>query len=120
MCEETCGGAGGLRRTWWAPTREMSQRKRNESSPPDAKCVVERGSHPTRNTASLCWVAVWGSGLGFGLCEGAGSLRPQAAANRHVRGAPNRHPPGPPPPPPSPCTNWTRFVLPPVLSGHAA
>jgi len=78
VCEETCGGAGGLRRTWWAPTREMSQRKRNESSPPDAKCVVERGSHPTRNTASLCWVAVWCSGLGFGLCEGAGSLRPQA------------------------------------------
>ena len=22
------------------------------------------------------------------------------------------------PPPPSPCTNWTRLVLPPVLSGH--
>jgi hypothetical protein len=27
---------------------------------------------------------------------------------------------GPRAPPPSPCTNWTRLVLPPVLSGHAA
>ena len=23
-------------------------------------------------------------------------------------------------PPPSPCTNWTRIVLPPVLSGHVS
>jgi hypothetical protein len=39
-------------------------------------------------------------------------LRRQAAGRAQIKGLP-------PPLPPSPCTNWTRLVLSPVLSGHA-
>ena len=35
-------------------------------------------------------------------------------APRAPRPAPRAHPP------PSPCSNWTRLVLPPVLSGHVS
>jgi len=51
--------------------------------------------------------------------------QPQPALDRHdAEGMPNDHfeevEMPPPPPLPSPCTNWTRLVLPPVLIGHVA
>ena len=60
--------------------------------------------------------------VGGAVC--ARAPRPAPRAPRpprpaRVRGAP-RGGARPRPPPPSPCTNWTRLVLPPVLSGHVS
>ena len=57
-----------------------------------------------------------GAGAG-GVAGGRARPRGQRAPRAHAR---LRRPVSPPPPPPSPCTIWTRLVLPPVLSGHVS
>ena len=97
----------------------------SDSEPPDSE---QRGSEQAPGSsaqagseASEALLSLRRARFGDELPENPWAVADKAGGHTHRPGEVLRQPPSVRPVPchpPSPCTNWTRLVLPPVLSGH--
>jgi len=99
----------------------------SDSEPPDSE---QRGSEQAPGSsaqagseASEALLSLRRARFGDELPENPWAVADKAGGHTHRPGEVLRQPPSVRPVPchpPSPCTNWTRLVLPPVLTGHVS